>query len=254
MERITLPLILSVMVHVGVLIGASSLPAKRTVEKKKPTEITVVKKVPPPPPPPPPPPSEPPKPTPPPEPVKRPPPPKNTPAPPPSDEPPPPPPPVPPPPPQAFSLDMEATVTAGDGPAVKAVEGGGNMFADPTKGGEPGKKVTERTPPQSGRGTDPTARGEGMVEPRQITPERDLRPDYTEEAREREIEGQMLLRIWVDETGRITDVKVIKGLGYGLDELAVRHIKAKWKFEAARLNGVPVARAIPVPINYSLER
>lgn len=257
MERITLPLILSMAVHVGVLLGALNLPTKSAPAKKKPVEITVVEKKPPPPPPPPSPPPEEPKPSPPPPPptpVKRPPPPKNAPAPPPTNEPPPPPPSTPPPPPQAFSLDMEATVTAGDGPSVKAVEGGGNMFADPTKGGDPGKKTPERVAPQQGRGTDPTARGEGMVEPRQITPSRDLEPPYTEEAKEREIEGQLLVRISVDASGRITAVKVVKGLGYGLDEEAVRHIKAKWRFEAARLDGVPMAREITVPINYSLDR
>lgn len=256
MDRIPFTLIVSLMVHAALFMGALNIPARAVPVKKK-VEIRVVEQKPPPPPPPPsPPPSEPPKPSPPPEPAKRP-PPKKAPQPPPSNEPPPPPPPPsapPPPPPQGFSLDMEATVTAGDGPAVRAVEGGGNMFADPNKGGDPGKKTTERVAPPTGTGTDPRARGEGLVEPQVTTPDRDREPPYTTEAREREIEGQLVLRISIDERGRITDVKLVKGLGYGLDEAAIAHVRAKWRFEPARLNGQPIARAIVVPINYSLER
>jgi protein TonB len=254
MDRIPITLVLSLMVHAALFVGALNIPARAAPVKKK-VEIRVVEKKPPPPPPPSPPPSESPKPSPPPEPAKRP-PPKKAPQPPPSDEPPPPPPPpsAPPPPPQGFSLDMEATVTAGDGPAVRAVEGGGNMFADPNKGGDPGKKTTERVAPPTGTGNDPRARGEGLVEPQVTTPERDREPPYTTDAREREIEGQLVLRINIDERGRISDVKLVKGLGYGLDEAAIAHVKAKWRFEPARLNGQPIARSIVVPINYSLER
>lgn len=254
MERITFPFLISVVVHVGLFAGALSIPARRAPPPKKKVEIVVVEKKKPPepevtpepspePPPPPPPPKAVPKPV-----------PKKADTPPPSREPPPPPDAPPPPPPQGFSLDMEATVTAGDGPAVRAVEGGGNMFADPKAGGDPGKKTAERPPAPQGRGTNPLAQGEGLVEPKVLTPERDREPPYTEEAKEREIEGELLLRVTVDEAGRVAEVKVIKGLGYGLDEAAVKHVKAKFRFEPARLNGTPISRQITIPITYELER
>lgn len=247
--------IASIALHVGVLYVAARTPAPPPPKKKTVVELKVVepKPEPPPPPPPspPPPPPEAPPPKPEPKPLKKP-----EKAPPPQAEPPPPPPPEapPPPPPQAFSLDMEATVTAGDGPAVKAVEGGGNMFADPQLGGEPGKKTDVRTPPPSGQGDDPTARGEGLVEPAWIVSDRDREPPYSDEAREREIEGRMIVRVFVGLDGRVEQVKVVKPLGSGLEELAIKHIKAKWRFEPARRDGKPFAKWIDVPINYSLER
>ncbi|MER2604619.1 MAG: hypothetical protein ABTQ29_02200, partial [Siculibacillus sp.] len=73
MDRIPITLVLSLMVHAALFVGALNIPARAAPVKKK-VEIRVVEKKPPPPPPPSPPPSESPKPSPPPEPAKRPPP------------------------------------------------------------------------------------------------------------------------------------------------------------------------------------
>jgi len=243
------PVIVSLSVHIALFVIATRFPnTPPPLKKKTVVEMKVIEPppspsaTPEPPPPPPPPPKAEPK-------IKK--------APdkaPPASAEPPPPPPVAPPPPPVFSLDMESTVSGGDGPAVKAVENGGNMFADPKTPGTPGPKVEERVAPQVGRGTDPTARGEGRIEPKPITPDRDVRPPYTDEAREREIEGQLRLRILIGADGKIEQIKVVKSLGYGMDEAAIKHIKAKWKFEPARNNGVPFATWIDVPITYELER
>ncbi|HMY59708.1 MAG TPA: energy transducer TonB, partial [Pseudomonadota bacterium] len=48
---------------------------------------------------------------------------------------------------------------------------------------------------------------------------------YPEEARAKGIEGNVILRVSVTESGKVHDVKVIKGLGYGLDEAAVAAIR-----------------------------
>ncbi|MBI4508151.1 MAG: TonB family protein [Deltaproteobacteria bacterium] len=44
---------------------------------------------------------------------------------------------------------------------------------------------------------------------------------YTEEARRAQVEGQVVLLLSVDESGRVAAVKLVKGLGYGLDEKAM---------------------------------
>lgn len=46
------------------------------------------------------------------------------------------------------------------------------------------------------------------------------RPKYTEEARRHKIEGQVKLRAVFQADGRVTNIEVVKGLGYGLDEQA----------------------------------
>ena len=71
---------------------------------------------------------------------------------------------------------------------------------------------------------------------------------YPAQAREKGIEGNVILRVSLDEKGHVHDVKVISGLGYGLDEAAVRAIRtsAKCKFSPAIADdGKPVAFIIP---------
>jgi periplasmic protein TonB len=65
-------------------------------------------------------------------------------------------------------------------------------------------------------------------------------PPYTDEARRAGIEGIMVLQAIIRKNGTVTDVKVIKGLGYGLDESAVNTIVARWRFHPGTLNGEPV--------------
>ena len=88
------------------------------------------------------------------------------------------------------------------------------------------------------------------------TPERDREPPYTTDAREREIEGQLVLRINIDERGRISDVKLVKGLGYGLDEAAIAFsimVGMFWPFALAwsiylsivlNLEGLPLSKGM----------
>ena len=55
---------------------------------------------------------------------------------------------------------------------------------------------------------------------------------YPEEARKQGIKGKVFVRFVVTKDGSITQVQVIKGIGYGLDEEAVRVISSydkKWK-------------------------
>lgn len=65
-------------------------------------------------------------------------------------------------------------------------------------------------------------------------------PSYTPEAREAKIEGIVILQMVIRKDGTVTDVKVVRGLGYGLDEAARDAIVNKWKFRPGTLNGRPV--------------
>lgn len=48
------------------------------------------------------------------------------------------------------------------------------------------------------------------------------KPLYTEDARRDKIQGQVILSVILREDGTITDIRVVRGLGYGLDEEAIR--------------------------------
>jgi TonB family protein len=65
-------------------------------------------------------------------------------------------------------------------------------------------------------------------------------PPYTDEARRARIEGILILQAIIRKNGTVTNAKVIKGLGHGLDESAVNTILTLWRFRPGTLNGEPV--------------
>lgn len=244
-----LPLATSLALHAGALLLSTGLPERAQKERTR-VELEVVTPKPPPPPPPPPPPEpEPPKPPPEaPRKVVR---PKEAPkpeaSPPPSPEPPPEtPPPV-------FAVDMESTVSGGEGPLVRAVQGGGNLFANPAVPGPTGPKQTVRTPPASGAGDTPGARGGVITQPSFATSDDALRPPYPDEAKRQEVEGTVTLRVCLDAEGKVTKVTVLKGVGFGLDEAAADHARRRWRFEPAKRDGVPIPYCITPPVRFELE-
>lgn len=78
-------------------------------------------------------------------------------------------------------------------------------------------------------------------------------PEYTEEARKERIQGVVILRLLIDETGEITDVEVLKGLPLGLSEAAVAAVET-WRFAPATHQGEPVSVLYNITINFRLEK
>lgn len=64
------------------------------------------------------------------------------------------------------------------------------------------------------------------------------RPVYTEEGRKLKIEGEVLLQVVFTATGQIRIVKVVQGLGHGLDESAIQAAE-KIQYKPALKNGQP---------------
>jgi protein TonB len=75
---------------------------------------------------------------------------------------------------------------------------------------------------------------------------------YPDEARENDIEGTVRLQVAVSADGKVTDVRVLQGLGYGLDEEAVRRVR-RYSFTPATRNGVPIDTTTPVSIRFELK-
>ncbi len=90
--------------------------------------------------------------------------------------------------------------------------------------------------------------GGGISAPRPIeTPD----PAYTEEARRAKIQGTCILGLIVDANGHPRDIRVIRGLGYGLDAKALETVK-QWVFEPARKDGQPVNVEVSVEVGFRL--
>jgi TonB family protein len=64
-------------------------------------------------------------------------------------------------------------------------------------------------------------------------------PQYTEEARKLGLEGEVLVQVVFPATGPVQVVRVIKGLGHGLDEAAM-HAAEQIRFKPAQQDGKPV--------------
>lgn len=75
---------------------------------------------------------------------------------------------------------------------------------------------------------------------------------YPDEARRAGIEGTVRLRIVVDTEGRVVDVKVLNGPGYGLNDAARDAIK-KFKFKAAIKGGEPVSTTMVYNYTFLLD-
>lgn len=78
---------------------------------------------------------------------------------------------------------------------------------------------------------------------------------YTDEARRRGIQGNVIVQAYFDENGNASVLMVVKGLGYGLDENVLAAVK-DWRFAPALQNGLPVSAVaeIEVPFNIENER
>jgi TonB family protein len=78
---------------------------------------------------------------------------------------------------------------------------------------------------------------------------------YTDEARKRRVEGDVIVQAYFDEDGKATPLKVVKGLGYGLDEKALEALYW-WRFSPALRNGLPVSVVadIEVPFRFLIDR
>jgi periplasmic protein TonB len=90
--------------------------------------------------------------------------------------------------------------------------------------------------------------GGGISAPQAIsTPD----PEYTEEARNAKTQGTCILWLIVDDQGHPRDIRVVRGLGFGLDSKAVEAVK-QWRFQPALKDGHPVNVQISVEVGFRL--
>ncbi len=68
---------------------------------------------------------------------------------------------------------------------------------------------------------------------------------YPSEAEQLGIEGEVKLRVSLDEAGKVHDIKLLKGLGHGLDQAAMNALRYKCRFRPAiGTDGKPAAYVI----------
>jgi TonB family protein len=78
------------------------------------------------------------------------------------------------------------------------------------------------------------------------------RPDYSEEGRKNRIQGDVWLEVVITPEGKVSDPKIIKSLGYGLDEMAVKDVE-KWRFKPPTSpNGLPIRLMATIQVQFKL--
>jgi TonB family protein len=100
-----------------------------------------------------------------------------------------------------------------------------------------------------GSGVGPYVVGNGVTEPIAIL---NPRPNYTEDARKARTEGILVLQAIIRRDGSVDSFRVVKGLGYGLDEISINTIATKWKFKPGTLKGVPVDVLANIEVTFRL--
>ena len=123
--------------------------------------------------------------------------------------------------------------SAGSGQGTGNGEGRGSGIGDGSGGGT---------------GGGPFRAGSGIEPPRLV---REVKADYTDEGRLRNLTGEVVLEIVVRGDGSVGDVKALQGLGAGLDQRAMAAVR-QWRFEPARRKGVPVDVIVEVAVEFTL--
>ena len=99
-----------------------------------------------------------------------------------------------------------------------------------------------------GIGGGPYRPGSGITPPTIV---REVKADYTEDARRRNVEGEVLLEIVVLRDGSVGEVTLRDGLDSGLNTRAIAAVK-QWRFSPARRMGQPVDVVVEVAVEFKL--
>ena len=71
-------------------------------------------------------------------------------------------------------------------------------------------------------------------------------------ARQRKIQGKVVVEFLVQTDGRLTDARVVRKMGSGLDEEALRLIRTAPKWEPATCQGKPIKQKMVLPVLFQL--
>lgn len=85
-------------------------------------------------------------------------------------------------------------------------------------------------------------------------PKRIVQPEYPTFARNAGIEGTIVLKITVDEKGRVVRAVVLKSAAQGIFDQAAIKAAEQWIFDPAEQSGNPVKATITVPLEFVLNQ
>lgn len=149
----------------------------------------------------------------------------------------------------ADKRDREGVIEKGQGNANSQGSGtaGGSGTGHGTGNGEGlGSGIGDGS--GGGTGGGPYRPGSGIEPPRLL---REVKAEYTEDARRRGISGDVVLEIVIRADGSVGDTRILRGLGGGLDQRAVQAVR-QWLFAPATRKGAPVDVLVEVAVEFIL--
>ena len=75
---------------------------------------------------------------------------------------------------------------------------------------------------------------------------------YPQEARDKGVEGRVLIGMVIEKDGSVSNVKVLRGISQECDAEAVRVISSLPKWKPGKMKGEPVQVSYQIPINFKL--
>jgi len=90
--------------------------------------------------------------------------------------------------------------------------------------------------------------GSGISPPQPI---KTVQPIYTHDALEKRVEGEVILEVIILAEGKIGPVRVLRGLGAGLNEKAIECVR-QWRFLPGKLQGKPVDVVAEIAVEFNL--
>jgi len=76
-------------------------------------------------------------------------------------------------------------------------------------------------------------------------------PSFTDPARLAKLNGTAILEVVVSAEGQVVQMRIVKGLPYGLNESAMEAVR-NWKFRPATLNGEPITVKVTIEVTFRL--
>ncbi len=68
------------------------------------------------------------------------------------------------------------------------------------------------------------------------------------------IQGRVLVEFIIGKDGKVTDVRVVKGVSEELDAEALKVVSASPKWKPGRVNGNKVRTSMTIPVEFRLEK
>lgn len=160
-----------------------------------------------------------------------------------------------------------------DAEAIRLIKGGPRWTPAQHRGGVVRQRVsvpiTFQIPAGAETAAAPGAAAEtaGASGPQLVKPDQPARPvggtdaffawiqqnqRYPALARQRKVQGRVMMEFMVEKDGSLTEIKPVKRLGSGLDEEAIRLLKSAPKWQPATYQGQPMKQKMVLPVIFQL--